>query len=433
MPATQEPGVSPAPQRPESALAYGLGLSILFLVILCLAYSINAADRQIFPTLLPAIRKTFGFNLEIAGLLSTIFTLGLMVSGIPSGYLTDRTSRKTVIVLGMVIYSVFTLATIYAHGFWDMLFYRAMTGVGEGIQMAGLFAAIGSYFHYRRSFYIGWLILSYGVGAFVGPRAGAILTQSAAFKNPATAGTAWHIPFVWFTVAGFLIAFIVLLGLPKGFSESKGPAATTAVDQAAIAHMPTNLWNRNVIMGFIGCIILGYSLYGYIGLYTTYLKDSLKYTPMAAAAALSYFGLGGFCSFIGGWFGDRFSQRWVTAVAFACLAVVGYSMYNVATGAGAQGGLSFLTGALGSGFVFVNLLSMLQRSVRPAMVGRASGIFLTSFFGSGATAGYLMGFLVTKVGWGHAALIELTLLPIIGIIAMALVDPKQLIAVRAKA
>jgi MFS family permease len=433
MPATQEPGVYPAPQRPESALAYGLGLSILFLVILCLAYSINAADRQIFPTLLPAIRKTFGFNLEIAGLLSTIFTLGLMVSGIPSGYLTDRTSRKTVIVLGMVIYSIFTLATIYAHGFWDMLFYRAMTGVGEGIQMAGLFAAIGSYFHYRRSFYIGWLILSYGVGAFVGPRAGAILTQSAAFKNPATAATAWHIPFVWFTVAGFAIAFIVLVGLPKKFSESKGPAATTAVDQAAIAHMPTNLWNRNVIMGFIGCVILGYSLYGYIGLYTTYLKDSLKYTPMAAAGALSFFGLGGFCSFIGGWCGDRFSQRWVTAVAFACLAAVGYSMYNVATGAGAQGVLSFLTGALGSGFVFVNLLSMLQRSVRPAMVGRASGIFLTAFFGSGATAGYLMGFLVTRVGWGHAALIELTLFPIIGIIAMALVNPKQLIAVRAKA
>ncbi len=32
-------------------------------------------------------------------------------------------------------------------------------------------------------------------------------------------------------------------------------------------------------------------------------------------------------------------------------------------------------------------------------------------------------------GWGGAALIELTLLPLIGIIAMALVDPGQLISV----
>jgi len=166
--ATAEKYPSP-PKSTMGALPYGFALSILLLAILCLAYSINAADRQIFPTLLPLIRKTFGYNLKIAGLLSTIFTLGLAVAGIPTGYLTDRTSRKAVILIGMFVYSVFTLATVYAHGFWDMLFYRAMTGIGEGMQMAALFAAIGSYFHAKRSYYIGWLIVAYGVGAFVGP------------------------------------------------------------------------------------------------------------------------------------------------------------------------------------------------------------------------------------------------------------------------
>ena len=39
------------------ALSYSL-TSIIFLVLLCLSYSINAADRQIFPTLLPAIRDS---------------------------------------------------------------------------------------------------------------------------------------------------------------------------------------------------------------------------------------------------------------------------------------------------------------------------------------------------------------------------------------
>lgn len=430
--ATMEQGYPSAGDR-SSSLPYNLALSVLFLIVLCLAYSINAADRQIFPTLLPAIRKTFGYDLKIAGLLSTIFTLGLAISGIPTGYITDKTSRKAIILIGMVIYSVFTLATIYAHGFWDMLFYRAMTGVGEGMQMAGLFAAVGSYFHHKRSFYIGWLILAYGVGAFVGPRLGAKLTAAAAASSPAAAGIAWHVPFVWFAGAGLVIAGIVLLGIPKTFSESKGPAATTTVDQAALAHMPENLWNRNVIMGFIGCCILGYCLYGYISLYTTYLKDALKYTPGDAAAALSFFGLGGFLSFVGGWCGDRFSQRWVTAAAFAALAAVGYSIYNVATGISAQSALSFMTGALGSGFIFVNLLALLQRSVRPRMVGTASGIFLTSMFGASSTAGYLMGWLVTKAGWGGAALVELTLFPVIGIVAMILVNPDQLIRARAKA
>jgi hypothetical protein len=113
--------------------------------------------------------------------------------------------------------------------------------------------------------------------------------------------------------------------------------------------------------------------------------------------------------------------------AFALLALVSYAMYNWATTLPMQSALSFLIGALASGVAFVNLLSLLQRSVRPQWVGTASGIFLTSLFGAGSTAGYLFGALVSALGWGGAALVELSLLPIIGIIAMALVDPRQLI------
>jgi MFS family permease len=323
----------------------------------------------------------------------------------------------------MVIYSVFTLATVYAFGFWDMLFYRALTGVGEGMQMAGLFAAVGAYFYRKRSFFISWMMLAYGVGAFLGPRIGSMLAQAA---------NDWQTPFIWFAVTGLAIAAIVLVCLPKGFTESKGPSTAAAAEKTTLTYMPANLWNRNVIIGTLGCIVLGYSLYGYIGLYTTYLQGELKFSPADAAAALSFFGLGGFLSLVGGWFGDRFPQHWVIAIAFALLAIVGFSMYNVSTSLQTQSFLSFMTGAIGSGFVFVNLLSMLQRSVQPQMVGRASGIFLTTLFGAASTAGYLMGWLVGIFGWGTAALIELTLFPVIGIVAMLMVNPKQLIPVAKK-
>jgi MFS family permease len=398
--------------------------SLVILALLCLAYAINAADRQLFPTLLPPIREAFGWDLKTSGLLSTVFTLGLAVAGIPAGYLVDRASRKTIILVAMVIYSVFTLATIYALGFWDMLIYRALTGVGEGVQMAALFAAIGSYFYRKRSLFIGWLILAYGVGAFVGPRAGAWLQLAAG---------SWRVPFVWFAISGLVMAAIVLVFVPNSYTESKGPQSKAAVGRATFEHMPTNLWNHNVIMGFVGCVILGFSLYGFMGLYAVFLKDELGFPGANIAAAFSFFGLGGLMSLVGGWCGDRFPQRWVIAAAFSCLAAVGYSMYNIARGMGAQSVLTFLTGVFGSGFVFVNLLSFLQRSVRPEMVGRASGMFLTSVFGAGSVAGYLFGTLVGAFGWGGAALIELTLFPIIGVIAMVMVNPTQLIAVARKA
>src|SRR3974390_1898896 len=191
-------------------LRYSLALSIVFLVIMCLAYAINAADRQIFPTLLPAIRQAFGYDLKAAGLMSTVFTLGLAAAGIPTGYILDRTSRKAIILIAMVIYSAFTLATIYAFGFWDMLFYRAMTGVGEGMQMAGLFAAIGAYFYQKRSFFIGWLILSYGAGGLPRPPGGARVSQTRGHTQT---------PFIWFAVTGFVLAPLVLILVAQGVTE----------------------------------------------------------------------------------------------------------------------------------------------------------------------------------------------------------------------
>src|SRR5260370_40905283 len=99
---------------PSSTRVLPYLLSIVFLVLLCLSYSINAEDRQIFPTLLPAIRETFGYDLKAAGLLSTIFTLGLAVAGIPAGYLVDRSSRTPISLGAVVMHSLLTMATTAA-------------------------------------------------------------------------------------------------------------------------------------------------------------------------------------------------------------------------------------------------------------------------------------------------------------------------------
>lgn len=422
MSAVAEPAVvgqEPPTELSQTRSSGSLGV----LALLCLAYAINAADRQLFSTLLPPIRSAFGWDLKASGLLSTAFTLGLAAVGIPAGFLVDRAPRKVMMLGAMVFYSAFTLATVFALGFWDMLIYRVLTGVGEGLQMAALFAAVGGYFHRKRSLFIGWLILAYGVGAFIGPRAGASLHLAAG---------SWRAPLVWFAVSGLAIAAVVLALVPKRYTESRGPQGNTPVGRAALDHVPSHLWNHNVIIGVIGCIVLGFSLYGFMSLYAVFVKEALGFSGAETAAAFSFFGLGGLLSFVGGWCGDRFTQRWVIATAFACLAAVGYSIYNIASSVGTQSLLTFLVGVFGSGFVFVNLVSFLQRSVRPEMVGRASGIFLTAVFGSASVAGYVFGGLVGAFGWGAAALIELTLFPVVGIAAMAMVDPKQLIAVATK-
>src|ERR1700688_4439360 len=91
--------------------------------VLLASYAVNAADRQLFPLLAHDVRQEFGFSLADTGLLTTIFTLGLAVAGLPTGYLLSRFSRKTVLLLGIAIFSTATTLIVLSTGFYDMLAY----------------------------------------------------------------------------------------------------------------------------------------------------------------------------------------------------------------------------------------------------------------------------------------------------------------------
>lgn len=143
VPASDTQEKSPAP---ISRLMIGVG----FLLVV-LSYMVNAMDRQVFPPLLPNIRAEYGFSLEQGGLLATNFTLGMALAGLPAGYLLDRFRRKTVLLVSIVIYSLGTMATPLATGFADMTLYRVVSGFGEGMQSAAIFAAIGAFFAHRRA------------------------------------------------------------------------------------------------------------------------------------------------------------------------------------------------------------------------------------------------------------------------------------------
>ena len=72
----------------------GSRIAIAMYAVLLLSYSVNAMDRQLFPVLASDVRRDYGFSLANIGLLSTIFTLGMAVAGLPTGYLLTRFSRK---------------------------------------------------------------------------------------------------------------------------------------------------------------------------------------------------------------------------------------------------------------------------------------------------------------------------------------------------
>ncbi|WP_051580796.1 MFS transporter [Pseudonocardia acaciae] len=387
-------------------------VALVTLVVLGLSYVLNAMDRQVFPVLLPDIRKELAFSLGQGGLLSTIFTLGIGVAGLPTGYLLDRMSRRAVMALGILIFSAFTVLTALAFGYWDMFAYRALSGVGEAMQNAALFSAVGAYFFANRALALGSLNFAYGVGSFVGPLLGA---------HFATTSGDWRAPFYLYGGVGLVLVVVVGAVVSRRFTEQV--EKTTSADGGLdLSRVPAVLYNRNLLLLAFTAVVVGVAMYGYIGLYPTFLQERLGFGREQAGLAASMFGIGALMGLPAGWLGDRFNQRHIMIGALLAGSVVGYLLFNGPTTLGPQVALSFAEGAIASGFLFVNIYSAMQRAVLPAMVGRASGLYVASFYVPAALAGYLFSALVGATGWGGAAVWQLTVLPLFGVVALLFVD-----------
>lgn len=79
---------------------------------------------------------------------------------------------------------------------------------------------------------------------------------------------------------------------------------------------------------------------------------------------------------------------------------------------------SFVGGLLGSGSIFTNKLSLIQLSVQPNLVGRATGIYVASMFTAAAIAGYLFGGMAEAFGWAMAGALLMITLSVIAFISM---------------
>ena len=396
--------------------------AVLCLILFGAAYITNAMDRAIFATLLPMISKGQGYGLKTGGLLATIFNLGIGFAGLPTGYLLDRWSRKSVIVLGMVIYSVATIATVIAVGVADMALYRTITGIGEGMQLTGLFVAGGSYFYKNKAFVLGCINVGFGIGGVIGPQWSASIAMHSG---------SWKPPFVVFCFAGLLMAAAIWFFIPRNFSEQKAISRVQEKD-VSVDNIPDTLWNRNIKLLMVSTFVQGAMGFAFQGLYVSYLVRHLHYSQMAAATVYSFYGLGCMLPMLGGWLGDRFSNRGAVATGYGCIAVITFLIFNVFTQPLHLYVLTFLQAFCYSGVVNVNHMALFQRCVRPTMVGRATGLFSSTHFTVGAFAGYIFASLAEKLGWGTAAAIQLSLLSVLAVVVVLMTSSKQMLDTRQK-
>jgi DHA1 family inner membrane transport protein len=410
---TTSPSIEATSRTTDSAIA------IAAIAVLIASYAVNAMDRTLFPLMLTDVRREYGFSLPQGGLLSTIFTLGMALAGIPTGYLMSRFSRKTVNQIGILIYSVATVITVVATGFADMLFYRAITGIGEAMQLTALIAVFSGYFSRNRGAGVGLLNYAYAGGAAIGPWLGAKLLVDYG---------SWRAPMIVYGVIGLAMIVLIAAVVQPAVSETRAEAKADAATGGAAA-----LNNFNTIVLAALSVLFGLALYGYLGMYATFLREALHYAPADAGRVMSIYGLGVLVSPFMGWVGDRFSPRLVLGLSFLVASAVAAMLFNGPADFATQAAFSFVLGATFSGTIFVNLAAFHVKAVTGNLAGRASGLFVTCVYGSATAAGYLIGWIVGLAGWTVAGNIQLVALCLVGAVVTLLLRPDQMSRPAAKA
>jgi predicted MFS family arabinose efflux permease len=234
-------------------------LGILFLV-----YVINFIDRQVMSVFLGPIKEEFGASDSAMGLLvGFAFALFYTFAGIPIARWADRGNRRSIIALGLLVWSGMTVASGLARSFTQLALARVGVGIGEAAGSPPSHSLISDYFPtYKRATALG----IYSAGVYVGS---ALAYLGGGYLR---ANFDWRTAFFVLGAPGLLVAVIVRLTIReprRGISEAATDKAATTTFRETLSYLTKcPSWNYLVagsallsITGY-GVLMWGYEFYG---------------------------------------------------------------------------------------------------------------------------------------------------------------------------
>jgi MFS family permease len=116
------------------------------LFALSFGYFIDQGEGQAMSVLFPTLQSIWGLSYGNLGVISTIRNLLQSISSPFWGYVSDKFSRKTIILLGTGIWGLWTAAVGLTQNFGQLLTIRAISGIGLGCLMPATFSIMSDTF-----------------------------------------------------------------------------------------------------------------------------------------------------------------------------------------------------------------------------------------------------------------------------------------------
>ena len=286
---------------PESTSPEGItpGYANYVLGVLFLVYVVNFIDRQVMSVFIGPIKEEFqATDTQMGALVGFAFALFYTIAGIPIARWADRGNRRSIIALGLALWSAMTVASGLARSFTTLALARVFVGVGEAAGSPPSHSLISDYFpRHKRATALGIYAWGVYVGSAIAYLFGAALLEY--FD--------WRTAFIVLGTPGLFVALLVRFTVrepPRGVSETAGSDAATSTLAETIKHLcGCSSWlylmtaaSFMSITGY-GVLMWGFQFYGRV--------HGMSHIPLGVWMAIIV-GLGGSLgTFVGGTLCDR--------------------------------------------------------------------------------------------------------------------------------
>lgn len=178
----------------------------LITALCALIAALDGFDTQAIAYVAPVIAEQWGMNVAGFGPIFGAGLAGLTVGAFILSPAADRFGRKSIILLSMLIFGVFSLVTAWAGTMNELLLYRFLTGVGLGGAMPNIIALTSEYAPARlRATLVTVMFCGFPFGSTIG----------GVISAPLIGAFGWQSVFIVGGIAPLAVLLVLIVFLPE--------------------------------------------------------------------------------------------------------------------------------------------------------------------------------------------------------------------------